>query len=335
METNNTPWEAISAYLKDQSDKPSEEIVKAWLKASPNHVEVFAEIINTRRLTGKGVDFYEPKKEELWGELMRRISPASTNKTLVKQLWLRYVAVAAAVAIAFFAGNWFSSQPKAETHAPTTYTRVIAPAGHRTQLVLPDSTRVWLNSGSEIKYAGVFQATSRDVYIQGECYFEVAENKDKPFIVHAANLNVKVYGTRFNVRENAKDKQSIVTLLEGKVEVLNPKNESLVFLAPGQQLLMQPDGIQLEKIEKTDAMIAWTNGVLVFDDQPFEDVIDYLENWYGVSINLDPTLSAKHHYTFKVKTESLREVLDLISVISPIDYKIEGDVVWIKRKLKI
>ncbi|MCW0483292.1 FecR family protein [Gaoshiqia sediminis] len=334
METNNTPWEAIGAYLKDPSDKKSEAIVKAWLKASPDHVKVFTEIINTRRLTGNGVDFYEPQKEELWGELMRRISPASANKTFVNKLWLRYVAVAAAVAIAFFAGNWFSSQPIADTHAPTTYTRVIAPAGHRTQLVLPDSTRVWLNSGSEIKYAGAFSATSREVYIKGECYFEVTENKHKPFVVHAAALNVKVYGTRFNVKENVKENQSIVTLLEGKVEVLNPENESLSFLDPGEQLLVQPDGIQLEKVEMTDALIAWTNGVLMFDDQPFDEVIGYLENWYGVSINLDPTLSAKHHYTFKVKTESLREVLDLISVISPIDYKIEGDMVWIKRKMK-
>ena len=330
MESQNTPWEAISAYLKDQSDKQSELVVKEWLKASPDHVRLFNEILNIRQLTGTPVVSYEPQKEELWNELMRRISADSVPKVIVKQFWIRYIAVAAAIAIAFFAGNWFRLQPDEASTSFSTYTQVIAPAGQRTQMILPDSTLVWLNSGSELKYAGSFSGNSREVYIQGECYFEVAENKHKPFIVHAPDIQVKVYGTRFNLKENTKE--SVVSLFEGKVEVLNQQNESLSFLDPGQQLAAGSDGFQVSKLERADALIAWTKGMLVFENQPFEEVIAYLENWYGVKITLDRSLYKNHNYTFNVKTESMREVLDLISVITPIDYEIRGDQVAIKYK---
>ena len=123
--------------------------------------------------------------------------------------------------------------------------------------------------------------------------------------------------------ESAKLKQSEVTLVEGRVEVLNPDNKSLSYLKPGEKLILNGQKFNVEKEINAGAMIAWTQGVLTFEDQPFEEVVDYLETWYGVSIHLDQELHNNHRYTFKVKTESLREVLELISVITPIQYKID------------
>ncbi len=103
-------------------------------------------------------------------------------------------------------------------------------------------------------------------------------------------------------------------------------------LKPGQQLIYDDGKYYLQKAENLEALTAWPNNMLIFDNQPFEEVIHYLEKWYGVKIQLDHSLYYSHNYTFKVKTESLREVMELISVITPIQYHIEGEQVTIKYK---
>ena len=338
MELNYVPWEAIGVYLKDSSDQESRKTVSKWLKESPENVSLFNEICHVQRITGKRIDFYSPSKEELWNELMRRISPVENRKKTVKFYWLKYAAVAASLILAFFMGNLIplgKNDKKEPVSGTVTYAEVIAPPGNRMQLVLPDSTRVWLNSGARLRYPSSFNGKERDVFMTGECYFEVTKNKHVPFVVYTPDIHVKVYGTHFNVSEGS-GKKAVVTLLEGKVEVLNTENKSLSFLDPGQQLSVSPgDGkIQLKNAGDTNALIAWTRDMLVFKDEPFERVINYLENWYGVNIRLDPSLQNRHNYTFRVKTESLREVLDLISVITPVNYKIDGDQVLISRKEK-
>jgi len=104
---------------------------------------------------------------------------------------------------------------------------------------------------------------------------------------------------------------------------------------PGQQLVYEKGIYHIQKAENMEALTAWLNNMLIFDNQPFEEVIHYLEKWYGVKIHLDRTLYYSHNYTFKVKTESLREVMELISVITPIEYHIEGEQITIKYKKKM
>ena len=332
MTSQHIPWEAIGAYLKDQSDKENEAVVKGWLKASPENIRLFQEIIDTQKLTGKSPLFYTPQKEALWEELLKRISPVASKKKLTRAFWVRSVAVAAALVAAFLIGNWYSPEHELLSH-PVTYSRIMTPPGQKTQIILPDSTMVWLNSGSELSYPVPFEnGKTREVTIHGECYFDVAKNLDHPFIVHTSSIHIKVFGTRFNVKEDNKKQSSTVTLMEGKVEVLNQENKSISFLEPNQQLLIKPEGAFLQQKNNAETLIAWTNGMLIFDNQAFEEVIDYLESWYGVNIHLDGALHNSHNYTFKVKTESLREVLELISVITPIYYQINGKEVTIKTK---
>jgi ferric-dicitrate binding protein FerR (iron transport regulator) len=150
--------------------------------------------------------------------------------------------------------------------------------------------------------------------------------------VSGTKFKVKVYGTRFNVNENNARNMADVTLVSGKVQVLNFQDKLISEIKPGQQLVFDEGKYRIQKAENLEALTAWLNNMLIFDNQPFEVVIHYLENWYGVKIQLDKDLYYKHNYTFKVKTESLREVMELISVITPIQYKIEGEQVNIKYK---
>jgi len=332
MKETQTPWEAIGAYLDNRSDKESEALVKAWLKESPENVRQFKEIVDTRFLTQQKTERYQPNTEKLWDELIERIQPVEKTTKRFLMPYLKYTAIAAAMVLAFFVGKIQHSGENNHAGLSQLYSTLSTEPGERSHMTLPDGTKVWLNTDSEMKYASDFNHEHRDVYVTGECYFEVAKNAQKPFVVHANDLQVKVYGTHFNVKERSETKQSEVTLVEGKVEVLSPANKSLSYLSPGEKLTLKGNKYRVEKAENPQALIAWTQGVLVFEDQPFEEVVSYLENWYGVSIQLDQTLHNNHRYTFKVKTESLREVLELISVITPIQYKIDGENVFIKSK---
>lgn len=331
MNENQTPWEAIAAYLNDRMDKESEAKLKTWLAESEENIGLFKEIVNTQIMTRRVEGAYQPDEEKLWAELVSRIQVKKEKRKPVVSSILKYAAIAAAILGAFWVGQQFSFETTEKQQVKLAYTTIFAEPGQRTHLLLPDSTKVWLNSGSELKYPSEFSQNQRDVYISGECYFEVTKNKHKPFIVHAKELNVKVFGTHFNVKENYKSGQSEVTLVEGKVQVLNAGNESLTFLEPGEHLILKGNQFKVEKESNPDALIAWTNGILSFSDKPFAEVVEYLENWYGVKIRLEKSLE-KNRYTFKVKTESLREMLYLISQFTPIDYEIEGDQVIIKRK---
>ena len=103
-------------------------------------------------------------------------------------------------------------------------------------------------------------------------------------------------------------------------------------LNPGEQLVYNAGLGRVQKTQNPEALTSWINNMLIFNNQPFEEVINYLEKWYGVKITLDKTLYYNYNYTFKVKTESLREVLELISFITPIEYGIEGEKVAIKYR---
>ena len=171
--------------------------------------------------------------------------------------------------------------------------------------------------------------------MKGECFFDVAKDPDHPLVVSGSKFKVKVHGTRFNVNEHNLKNKADVTLVSGKVQILNLQDKLISDLKPGQQLIFEDEKYYLQKAENLESLTAWLNNMLIFDNQPFEEVIYYLEKWYGVKIKLDQSLYYRHNYTFKVKTESLREVMELISVITPIQYHIEGEQVTIKYKKRM
>lgn len=261
---------------------------------------------------------------------MKRID-YSQGRTIPLNAWYRWIAAASIIALIFLAGlglgDGFFKQSQ-----NTSFVKITAPEGSKTQIVLPDSTHVWLNSGAELQYPVDFTVQNRQVTMKGECFFDVTKDPEHPFIVDGSKLRVKVYGTQFNVNEDRFTKGTDVTLISGKVEIYNQHNQLLSKLNPGEQLVYNNGLSQVQKTRNPEALTSWINNMLIFNNLPFEEVINYLEKWYGVTITLDRTLSYNYNYTFKVKTESLREVLELISFITPIEYRIEGEKVAIKYR---
>lgn len=165
----------------------------------------------------------------------------------------------------------------------------LSPIGSQTKIILPDSTVVWLNSGSTLKYNQAFGKQNREVALAGEGYFEVKKDKTKPFIVHTDSLNVKVLGTVFNLRAYREDKSVTVDLIEGAVNVSLPKSKDgdLMTLKPNEKLVFDK---QTKKIESsvTDAARSalWTTGKLCFVDATIEQISKDLERKYNVRIRI-------------------------------------------------
>ena len=332
MVVQNIPWEAISSRLKNEASEEQLHQIKEWLDKSPENPVILSEIINTWSLTKQKARFYEPDKTINWNKLMKRIGRSPFRIIELNSIY-KWLAVASVLAIVFLSGIGLGTGFK--RFNTVSLIRIVAPEGNKTRIVLPDSTHVWLNSGSELKYPSDFNAENRQVYMKGECFFDVFKNPKHPFVVDCSKLRIKVYGTRFNVNESTLSNETDVTLISGKVSVYNLNNQLLSKLNPGQQFIYTKGPGFVKTADNPDVLTSWINNMLVFDNQPFEEVIHYLEKWYGVKIYLDKSINYDSNYTFKVKTESLREVLELISFITPIDYRIEGENVTIRYKQKI
>lgn len=330
MTSEIIPWNAIAAFFRNEADEEKLQQIRTWLKKSPDHSGLFREVVDTWQLTRKEPAFYEPDNELLWKQLMLRIRVHPAKE---KRLYpgLKWVAAAAILILVFITGIWLGSNPE-KGISSSLYTSVMAPSGSRSQIVLPDSTTVWLNSGAGIRYPAVFEKNSRDVYVTGECFFDVTKDSRRQFIVHCTDFNVKVFGTSFNVRENRRNNQTEVALIDGKVQVFNKADHPLTVLEPGEQFIYKEGKGLVTRIGNMEALTAWRSNMLIFEDEPFKEIIQTLESWYGVKFDVDSAILNNHRYTFRVKTESLKEVLELISVITPIEYTVEGEKVTVKYK---
>lgn len=164
------------------------------------------------------------------------------------------------------------------------FNTIAIPRGRQFRLLLPDGSKVWLNSASSIRFPVAFTGSERAVDISGEAYFEVAENSLKPFVVHIPGRGtLRVLGTHFNIKAYPDEQGVTATLLEGKLAVEANGGEKIV-LNPGQQALIA--GNDVNKIDKvaTSAAVAWKNGLFNFDNKNLEEVMRELARWYDLEI---------------------------------------------------
>ena len=208
------------------------------------------------------------------------------------------------------------------------YTELFAPKGEKARFILPDGSTGYLNSGSSLKYAFPF-SKQRLVKLNGEAFFDVVHDKTE-FVVQARGMKVKVHGTRFNVSAYDDDPEIMTTLEEGSVSVVRTIDGKRVTLKPGQQATFKRSNQEMvSKTVDIDLYVSWKDNMLRFYDTPFIDVVKKMERWYDVKIVLQEELKYTESYTMTIKTESLREMLDLIKVTTPLNYEIDEDTVYI------
>lgn len=204
------------------------------------------------------------------------------------------------------------------------YNTVETPRGGQYQIRLPDGTQVWLNSASTLKYPVCFTAkATREVKLQGEAYFEVAKNKNVPFIVDVQDKQrVKVLGTHFNIKAYIDEPALETTLLEGSVEVSNTFQKNT--LKPGQQASLQDNKrfIISDNID-LNSVVAWKNGQILFADQDIKSIMRQVSRWYDIDVEYRGNIPERSFNGGFSKNSNLQEILKILE-LSHIHFKIEG-----------
>ncbi|MBS2098112.1 FecR family protein [Carboxylicivirga linearis] len=251
--------------------------------------------------------------------------------------WIKYVAVAAVTLVMFNVGQYFYNKAcEVDTYA--NWCEMIVPKGEKSQVILPDGTHIWLNSESYLKYPTHFGSKERKVVLEGEAYFKVAKNKDVPFLVKTKDYVTRVLGTEFNVMSYSDFDRTETTLKEGSVSIEVERGEKIAKVAvlrPGQKISYSKLTKKYSVIETDpDQVIAWKNNVFEFDKITLKELVLRLERWYDVNIELQDAELAVLRYTGKFKNEeSIRQVLDIIKITTPINYVFKDrKMIIIKKK---
>jgi ferric-dicitrate binding protein FerR (iron transport regulator) len=199
--------------------------------------------------------------------------------------------------------------------------------------------KVWLNADSNLNYEMVFGTGDLiELYMEGEDFFDVVRNPDKPFIVHTSDISIKVLGTSFNVKSYADDGKIETTLVEGKVEIDNAPDfnhsDEKVILQPNQKATFSKRSgeIDVKEVAVTET-VAWRDDQLVFKSETFSEVIKQLERWYNVKIHVEDDEFLSCPLTATVDEESLEEILDFLAVTHKINFTISGNEVFIKGSI--
>jgi transmembrane sensor len=197
------------------------------------------------------------------------------------------------------------------------YNSITIPRGGEYHLVLCDGTKIWLNSESSLKFPMQFIGKDRQVELTGEAYFEVAENKAKPFRVMVKNTEIRVLGTHFNI--NAYNMVN-TTLIEGSVKLKSGVNE--VLLKPGEFGVKTVKGDINIGDADIEAVTAWRNGYFVFRDETIKSIMERISRWYDVDIEYHENAGEKEFYGKISRELSLKELLNSMELTGSVKFKI-------------
>lgn len=218
---------------------------------------------------------------------------------------------------------------------------VIIPYGKKSELLLADGTKVWLNAGSRLAFPSRFTRNTREVFLEGEACFQVAKNEEQLFIVKAGNLDVKVLGTHFNVSAYPADATIETVLLEGSVAVEKPNTfgfgKTEVLLKPTQKASFEKNESEFKVTDEADVdlYIAWTYGWLKYERESLWSVLRKVERYYNVEIQLPVNYPGDDLITGKLDLkESLDGVMVVLADASRFEYRINGNKVFIEKKME-
>ena len=327
------------------SSVEADSTIESWLvdvwKSSERENETLIDPEQIRKRLDEKTGYAKSKKY---------LSVTNGNDQTVRfvRAFMRYAAVfVATLALSWY---WFRTDTSETTTQPFAGTNGIGEVsvtyGSKTRIVLPDSSVVFLNSGSKLTYPSVFDR-KREVTLTGEGYFMVRSDSLHPFLVHTSDVSIKALGTEFNVKAYSEEQQIETVLVTGSVEILKKDRiNPIVELKPGEkaiytkvETLVQSATttnkpaqviVSAEQNLKQDVSTGWVQNLLVFDAESFEQISVQLERWFNVEINIMNVGLRKAHLSGRYDTENIEQVLHSLQMTIPFTYKIEKNKIVIR-----
>ncbi len=215
------------------------------------------------------------------------------------------------------------------------YNKIIVPRGGEFQLILADSSKVWLNSESQLKYPIAFGPDKREIYLEGEAYFEVTKDSTRPFTVYAGSQKVTVSGTSFGITSYPEENFEATTLVEGKVNVEFPQYGNKVYtLTPGYQVRYDRKHAKIiHEMVATDEYTAWKDGKYIFQKKRLEDILNTLSRWYDFQVFYQNSRCKEILFSGEIQRfENFNTILNLLKKSSDADFTVNDNIVQVKTK---
>lgn len=320
MNSNEQIPEYVTAFLNRKADEHQKKMFAEWLAIDQNKT-IFAEIDKINNLAG------DLKSFEKFNLVEGKIS---VLKKIRNSYIIRFTSIIQKVAAILFIpilviSAWYyiqNNQLKKDIDGMQVVQEIKSQSGIKSHFFLPDGTEVWLNATSSIRFPSIFKEKTRTIQLNGEAFFKVFKDKNKPFVVKTDVMDVVALGTAFNLCAYSEDNQYSTTLEEGKVQVINTvkKGENFI-LEPGEQINFERDKQQFIKSKvEVNNFIAWKDGKLIFNETPFHEVVKRLGRWFNTDIQLADKSIADYRYTATFTNENLDQVLELLKLTAPISY---------------
>ena len=218
------------------------------------------------------------------------------------------------------------------TGTKVLHNSLTTPYGGEYKVTLADGSKVWLNAGSSLRYPAVFNGNDRPVEITGEGYFEVAENKAKPFRVIANGTEVKVLGTKFNVKAYGQEKQVTATLVNGAVAIQHGNIQRNI--KPNQQAIVSGDSINIKtkSKEEMEQVLAWKNGLINLEGESVASILQQIARWYNVKTQIKAGTPETTLTGTIEKSTPLPKVLELLNTNVSVQFTLDGETVVAREK---
>lgn len=313
----------IIKQLEGDITEPEKQLLESWKKESEENQRLYDEFV----FSHQAMHTLHQMEQFNSFDALQKVN--SRIKQSASQLWWQVLQRVAAILLlplllytTYISMKYVQSTSTTEQMAMHT---VKAGIGTVSELYLPDGTKVWLNAGSSLSFPVSFTGQTRNVKLNGEAYFEVARNEEMPFILTSGKLHVQVLGTAFNVN-NYNDVTEVV-LTHGKVKLssnIHSHSTDLGTLTPGYRAVYKNNDSKA-LIEKTDVekYTAWIKGQMIFRDDAMSEIIRRLSRWYNVEFVIADAEINEYVYTATFTNESLAQVLYLLKISAPIDFKLE------------
>lgn len=342
----------ISKYLSGNAT--GSEILEFldWMNASPDNCTYFAQY---KIIWLKSIEQNPISKELRWEQLQSRLKEREISRfekeeiiDESKEKTFRILRYAASIIVLLTITSVLFFVAKTKKNINLAQNVIEVPYGSKTSLILPDGTKLWINSGTKLTYNSDYGRTNRNIYLVGEAYFDVAKNRKLPFIVHTSNLKIKAVGTAFNVKAYPEEKKVETTLVHGLVEIEKEDSKTPIYLRPSQKIVIadkkttqtesqatskneitnqnlksDKTDLEVDKEVDTEKETSWKDGKLIFDREPLISLAVKLERRYDVHISFENEKLKDYKYTGTFNDLSLEQILDAIRFSSPINFEIK------------
>lgn len=324
----------------NKPDAECEEFWSEWMGKNPARifdVNEAAEMVRSLRFVEKDID--ESKVESLWGHISKDIKQETRNGQLTgtKKPVSFFLKIAAALIPLCIIGYMYLQDGQLFDQAETVEAVSIIkdnPNGKKSQFLLPDGTRVFLNANSQLAYGSLFNdEIIRKVHLTGEAFFMVKKDSLRPFIIESGDLQVQVLGTSFNVRAFQDEEKITVAVEEGKVRLQNKTNaddgESIVLYHHDMGIFEKASQeLSKEKVIGNE-VFDWRNGIMHFRQADFKKIQKTLEQWYGVSFVINGKIDSRKDFTGSYANKPLSTVLDGLKFVYEFEYQIDDKTITI------